>query len=92
MQTKIITIQNKLGLHARAAAKIAHLADKFNCHIFLSKLKNNAPAVNAKDIVDLMMLGAHQGSKLTLTAEGHDEVRAMAAISELIDNFFGEAE
>jgi phosphocarrier protein len=84
-----ITISNKLGLHARASAKLTKLAGGFRSDIHLSR---NARRVNAKSIMGVMMLAAGLGSEIEIEAEGADEQQAMAALRELIENKFGEGE
>ena len=86
METKV-TIINKLGLHARAAAKFVTLATKFDCEIFLQKDKQK---VNGKSIMGVMMLAASQGSTLDIEVSGDDETEALLALEELINNRFGE--
>ncbi|HEX7249288.1 MAG TPA: HPr family phosphocarrier protein [Burkholderiales bacterium] len=82
-------IVNKLGLHARAAAKLTHLAGNYQCEIWLSR---SGRRVNAKSIMGVMMLAAGQGSKVTIEATGADEAQALAAIVALIADKFGEGE
>jgi len=89
MLTEQITIVNKLGLHARAAMKLVNMAGRFESDILIT-FKNRE--VNAKSIMNVMVLGASKGSNLTLTAEGNDEADAMTAIKDLINNKFGEHE
>lgn len=84
-----ITIINKLGLHARAAAKFVTLASGFDSEIELTR---NGKTVNGKSIMGVMMLAASKGTDLTLRAMGSDEVEAIAKISELISDRFGEDE
>lgn len=84
-----ITINNKLGLHARASAKLTKLATGFKSEIWMSR---NGRRVNAKSIMGVMMLAASKGSKITLEAEGKDEQAAMEALIDLITNRFGEPE
>jgi phosphocarrier protein HPr len=84
-----ITISNKLGLHARASAKLTKLAAGFRSEIFLSR---NGRRVNAKSIMGVMMLAAGLGSEIEIETEGEDEQAAMAALRELIDAKFGEGE
>lgn len=84
-----ITIINKLGLHARAAAKFVTLASSFDSTI---ELVRNGSAVNGKSIMGVMMLAASQGTELTLRATGSDENNAIEKISELITDRFGEDE
>lgn len=89
MRIREITIINKLGLHARAAAKLVAAASHFESSVLLEK---SGSQVNGKSIMGVMMLAAGKGSIVTLTIEGADEDAAMAAICELIDNRFGELE
>ncbi len=89
MQKRTITICNKLGLHARAAAKLVATAGHYCCHIELIKGDKH---VNGKSIMSVMMLAAAQGTELELTADGEDEVKAMEELTALIENRFGEAE
>jgi phosphocarrier protein len=84
-----ITISNKLGLHARASAKLTKLAGSFGSDIHLSR---SARRVNAKSIMGVMMLAAGLGSEIEIEAEGVDEQQAMTALRELIENKFGEGE
>ena len=83
------TIVNKLGLHARASAKLTQLASKFPCEVWLTR---NARRVNAKSIMGVMMLAAGKGSSITVEAEGADADAAVAAILALIAERFGEGE
>jgi len=89
MKTEQLTIINKLGLHARAAAKLVSLASRFDCEVHVSK---DGKRVNAKSIMGVMMLAASQHTTITITAEGNDEAEAILEISALVDNRFGEAE
>jgi phosphocarrier protein HPr len=82
-------IVNKLGLHARAAAKLTHLASGFQAEIWISR---SGRRVNAKSIMGVMMLAAGQGSTVALEAEGKDADAALAALTRLIAERFGEAE
>ncbi|MCE2910476.1 MAG: HPr family phosphocarrier protein [Betaproteobacteria bacterium] len=84
-----ITISNKLGLHARASAKLTKLAGSFRSEIHLSR---NGRRVNAKSIMGVMMLAAGLGASVELEADGPDEAEAMAALRALIDGRFGEEE
>jgi len=88
MQKKIAII-NKLGLHARAAAKFVTLASSFESEIHLQK---NQQKINGKSIMGVMMLAAAKDSQLTLFAEGPDEQDAINALSSLIENRFDENE
>ena len=89
MITKTTTIINKLGLHARAAAKLVTLTSQFECDI---KLKRNQREVNGKSIMAVMLLAASKGTELEIIADGNDEAAATDAILQLINNKFDEAE
>jgi phosphocarrier protein HPr len=84
-----VDIVNKLGLHARAAAKLTHLASSFQSEIWISR---SGRRVNAKSIMGVMMLAAGKGSKVKLDAEGADADAALTALTGLIANRFGEGE
>lgn len=87
MLTKEILICNKLGLHARAAAKLVTLASQFSADIFL---RSKDRKVNGKSIMGVMMLAASKGTRLELCAEGEDEQQAIDAIEQLVNNRFDE--
>jgi phosphocarrier protein len=89
MQQQEAEIINKLGLHARASAKLTQLAGQFQCAIWLTR---NGKRVNAKSIMGVMMLAAPKGSKVTIETDGADEAAAMTAITGLIANYFEEGE
>jgi phosphocarrier protein len=82
-------IVNKLGLHARASAKLTQVASGFESEIWLSR---NGKRVNAKSIMGVMMLAAAKGSSIRIEIEGADEQAAMAAVAGLIADKFGEGE
>ena len=84
-----IKIINKLGLHARASAKLTQVANQFKSDIWIEK---NNKQVNAKSIMGVMMLAASQGSDITITTEGSDEQDALNSIIALINDYFGEGE
>ncbi|MES2227663.1 MAG: HPr family phosphocarrier protein [Pseudomonadota bacterium] len=84
-----ITISNKLGLHARASAKLTKLAGSFQSDIFMTR---NDRRVNAKSIMGVMMLAAGLGSVVEIEVAGPDEQAALAALIALIDDKFGEGE
>tara|TARA_Y100001934_G_C11774043_1_gene505095 strand:+ start:299 stop:568 length:270 start_codon:yes stop_codon:yes gene_type:complete len=84
-----ITIINKLGLHARAAAKLVALASEFESEVWLVR---EGKRVDATSIMAVMMLAAGQGTALTVEAEGPDESRAVESIAALVDDRFGEGE
>lgn len=89
MPTSDIVISNKLGLHARAAAKLTQLASRFNSEIFISR---GAQRVNAKSIMGVMMLAAGMGVTVRLEASGSDADQALAELQTLFDSKFGEHE
>ncbi len=89
MLTQEVEIINKLGLHARAAAKLVNLATGFEADVEIEK---DGQRVNGKSIMSVMMLAASQGSVLTLYIDGNDEGEAMARVVELINTRFGEGE
>ena len=83
------TISNKLGLHARASAKLTKLAGSFACEVWMAKGERR---VNAKSIMGVMMLAAGLGSSVEIETDGTDERQAMDAILALIADKFGEGE
>ena len=85
-ETEII---NKLGLHARASAKLTQLAASFDSDVWMEK---NSRRINAKSIMGVMMLAAGKGSKVVVETSGSDEQEALDAILELIADKFGEGE
>lgn len=84
-----LTISNKLGLHARASAKLTKLAGSFQCEVFMSR---NGRRVNAKSIMGVMMLAAGQGTEVEVETDGVDEQQAYDAISALVNDKFGEGQ
>ena len=92
-QSRLVTIVNIKGLHARAAAKFVKTAASFSAQLHVRKQGDaELPAVVGTSILGLMMLGAEAGTVLHLTAEGEQAAEALAAIAELVDNKFGEPE
>jgi phosphocarrier protein HPr len=89
MQRREVEIINKLGLHARASAKLTQLAAKFQCDVFLSR---NNRKINAKSIMGVMMLAAGKGAKVVLETDGPDEEAAAEAIVALVNDYFGEGQ
>lgn len=83
------TISNKLGLHARASAKLTKVASSFPCEVWMSKGERR---VNAKSIMGVMMLAAGKGSEVQVETIGDREQEALAALLALIDDKFGEGE
>jgi phosphocarrier protein HPr len=89
MRSQALTIVNRLGLHARAAAQFVSLASQFNSEIVLARDERQ---VNGKSIMGIMMLAAGPGANVELRIDGDDEDEAMKALSELIASGFGEDE
>jgi phosphocarrier protein HPr len=89
MLTREVVISNRLGLHARAAAKLVAVANRFPATVLLEK---EGQRVNGKSIMGVMMLAASRGTMLRLSVDGEDEQTALDALVALIDNRFGEAE
>lgn len=84
-----LTISNKLGLHARASAKLTKLAGGFKSEVFMTR---NGRRVNAKSIMGVMMLAAGLGSEVEVEVDGADEQQAMEAIIALVNDKFGEGQ
>ncbi len=89
MLKKTLEVSNKLGLHARAAAKLVDLACRYQSRITISYKDRTA---DAKSIMNVMVVGASKGCEVELTVEGEDEQEAMTAIEKLMNNKFGEEE
>ncbi|MGH1441000.1 MAG: HPr family phosphocarrier protein [Cellvibrionaceae bacterium] len=89
MITTHLTIINKLGLHARAAAKLATTANRFGCDI---KLSANNKTVDCKSVMALMLLAASKGTDIQIEFDGSDEESASTCVCELINNRFDEDE
>jgi len=89
MQQREVEIINKLGLHARASAKLTQLAAKYQSNVMLAR---NGRKVNAKSIMGVMMLAAGKGARVTLETDGPDETDAIDAIAALIADCFGEGQ
>ncbi|MGA1600264.1 MAG: HPr family phosphocarrier protein [bacterium] len=89
MQSRETTIINRLGLHARAAAEVVRLANRFSSSITLF---GNGLQANAKTVMELLMLGAPQGTDIRVETEGPDESEALEAVVALIENRFNELE
>ena len=87
MQQREVEIVNKLGLHARASAKLTQLAAKYESNVMMSR---NGRKVNAKSIMGVMMLAAGKGARVTLETDGPDESEAIDALCALIGDCFGE--
>ncbi len=84
-----VEIVNKLGLHARASAKLTQLAGSFPCEVWMER---NNRRINAKSIMGVMMLAAGKGAKVTVDCEGDDADEALSAIAALVAGKFGEDE
>ena len=89
MQQREVEIINKLGLHARASAKLTQLCAKYQSDVQMSR---NGRKVNAKSIMGVMMLAAGKGAKVKIEIDGADENAAMDAIVALIGDYFGEGQ
>lgn len=89
MRQRDVEIVNKLGLHARASAKLTQVAGQFQSEIWLTR---NGRRVNGKSIMGVMMLAANKGSTLSIETSGSDEEAAIEALSQLIHDKFGEGE
>jgi len=89
MQQQEVEIVNKLGLHARASAKLTETAGRYKADVWVSR---NGRRVNAKSIMGVMMLAAAKGSRIIIQTEGADEADAIAAVAQLVAERFGEAE
>jgi len=89
MISKELEIINKLGLHARASTKLTQTASKFSSDIWIAR---NGRRVNAKSIMGVMMLAAAKGAIVTIEANGADETAAIEALTNLIQDYFGEGE
>src|SRR5580700_4173109 len=85
--TKDLVVSNKLGMHARPAAKFVQTANRFSCDIFVEK---DGERVNGKSIMGLMMLAAGPGSKLTVHADGNDANQALTELETLLNRKFDE--
>lgn len=89
MLKQTLRIVNKLGLHARAAAKLVKLASAFESQV---QVKRQQREVNGKSIMGVMLLAASKGTEIELTVDGVDEIKAMEELSQLIQSGFGEEE
>ena len=85
--TRELTVQNKLGIHARPAAMFVKTANQFDCEVFVEK---DGETVNGKSIMGLMMLAAGPGSKLTIHANGADAQAAVSELESIIERKFDE--
>ncbi len=90
MLQRQLVIRNRLGLHARAAARLVKLASGFQSDILLARSDARHPTVNAKSILGILLLAATQGTPIEVFVEGIDEDEAMESLSKLIEEKFGE--
>ncbi|MDZ7842213.1 MAG: HPr family phosphocarrier protein [Gammaproteobacteria bacterium] len=89
MLQQTVTVRNKLGLHARAAAKLVKTAGRYESSV---EMRNAHRSADAKSIMGVMMLAASQGTELELIVEGPDEAEALESVVSLVDGLFGEEE
>lgn len=89
MLTKTMTITNRLGMHARAAATFVKTASNFKAEVYVEK---NGRKADGKSIMDLMTLAAAQGTQILVTAHGEDEAEALLVVENLVSSRFGEEE
>ena len=89
MASAELTIVNKLGLHARASAKLTQVASGYKCELWLTR---NGRRVNAKSIMGVMMLAAGKGSRIGIETAGADADAALEALAKLVEDKFGEGE
>ena len=87
MLSRSVTVTNRLGLHARAAARFVHLASRFQSHV---KITRGSQTMDGKSIMGILLLAAAAGSVLTVSAEGVDEQAAVDALCDFIETGFGE--
>lgn len=89
MKERTITISNRLGLHARAAARLVRRASQFNCSVHLLR-EDTGETADGKSILSVLLLAASRGTSLIIKTEGDDEQRAIDALVELVEQKFGE--
>ena len=87
MISQSVVVVNQLGMHARAAAKFVHVATRFQAHV---RVARDHHVMDGKSIMGILLLAAARGSKITITAEGHDEREAVLALVALVQSGFGE--
>ena len=87
MPSRSVTVANRLGLHARAAAKFVHLATRFSAHV---RVAREGREMDGKSIMGILLLAAAAGTALTVSADGHDEQAALDALCGFIEAGFGE--
>jgi phosphocarrier protein HPr len=86
--SRTVKVTNQLGLHARAAARFVNVATKFASQI---RVARDARVMDGKSIMGILLLAAARGTSIVITAEGHDEMAAVAALTQLVEAGFGEA-
>jgi phosphocarrier protein len=89
MIRQAVLVENRLGLHARAAAKLVRLASRFSSEVYLSR-EGAHQKIDSKSILGILMLGASQGTRIVVSIDGQDEVEAGEAIRRLFEEKFGE--
>lgn len=89
MQEQTVTISNRLGLHARAAARLVRRASQFNSSVILLR-EDTGETADGKSILSVLLLAASRGTSLIIKTEGDDEARALDALVELVEQKFGE--
>jgi phosphocarrier protein len=87
MTSRSIVVTNSLGLHARAAARFVHVATRFESQI---RVRRGSRTMDGKSIMGILLLAAARGTTITITAEGSDEIDAVAALANLVESGFGE--
>ena len=87
MTTRSVTVRNRLGMHARAAARFVHLATRFDSQIHV---RRDSKVMDGKSIMGILLLSAAQGTAIEITADGGDEVAAIDALCQLVESGFGE--
>ena len=87
MRSRLVTVANTLGLHARAAAKFVHLASQFQSHV---KVSRGSQTMDGKSIMGILLLAAATGTQLSVSADGEDEQAALDALCGFIESGFGE--
>ena len=87
MTSHAVTVVNRLGLHARAAARFVHLATRFEAHI---RVTRDSKVMDGKSIMGILLLAAARGTTITISADGRDEQAAVEALVKLVESGFGE--
>lgn len=88
MTTREVVVPNRLGLHARAAAKFVHTATRYRSRVLV---RRDARTMDGKSIMGMLLLAAARGTSIAISADGPDEVEAVAALASLVESGFGEA-